>query len=118
MASCITAIYTIASFGDPKMESLLAETRLTLADLAQGQGVNVSTVWRWTLRGVRGVVLESFSVGARRFTTVEAFQRFVERSTAASPSSASRPTGRPAALNGQREFDIMAAEAELDQAGI
>ncbi len=100
------------------MSVFLNESRISLADLACRENVNISTIWRWTLRGVRGVVLESFSVGARRYTTLEAFQRFVERSTAASSSAASRSAGRPSVLNGQREFDILAAEAELDQAGI
>lgn len=94
------------------------ESRISLADLSRQENVNISTIWRWTLRGVRGVVLESFSVGARRFTTLEAFHRFVERSTAASSSALSRTASRPVDLNGQRQFEIMAAEAELNKAGI
>lgn len=61
---------------------LLSEQRLTLIQLAKQEDVNTSTIWRWSLRGVRGVTLETFSVGARRFTTVEAFARFVQATTA------------------------------------
>jgi len=50
--------------------TLLSEQQLTLNQLAKQEGVNPSAVWRWSLRGVRGVKLENFSVGARRFTTV------------------------------------------------
>jgi hypothetical protein len=31
-----------------------------------GRGVSVSTVWIWTLRGVRGVKLETLMVGGIR----------------------------------------------------
>jgi len=36
-----------------------------------------ATVWRWSQRGVRGVTLESVMVGGRRFTSIEAVDRFV-----------------------------------------
>ncbi len=66
------------------MSGLLEERRLSLTELAQREGVNATTIWRWTLRGVRGGIrLESFIVGGRRYTTEQAFTRFVERITAA-----------------------------------
>ncbi len=60
---------------------LMSENRLTLTKLAQQQRVNVSTVWRWAQRGVKGQRLETFCIGGRRFTTEEAFDRFVQRTT-------------------------------------
>ena len=88
--------------------TLLSEQRLTLNQLAKQEGVNPSTVWRWSLRGVRGVKLETFSVGARRFTTIEAFGRFVDGTTAAAKGEQPPPrTSR------QREAAIARAEAEL-----
>ncbi|BBO35558.1 DUF1580 domain-containing protein [Lacipirellula parvula] len=99
------------------MSDYLNETRVSLSELATREGVNVSTVWRWTLRGVRGVTLESFAVGGRRFTTLQAFERFVEKSTAASPSLASAAP-RPSTHSSQREAAIQAAENELDNAGV
>lgn len=65
------------------MSDLLSEQRLSLTALARQENVNTCTVWRWAKRGAKGVVLETFSVGAKRFTTAEAFRRFAEGCTAA-----------------------------------
>ncbi len=62
---------------------LLSEKRLSLTELARRERVAPPTIWRWYKKGVRGVRLETFVVGNRRFTTEEAFGRFVERNTAA-----------------------------------
>ena len=44
----------------------------------------VSTLWRWMLRGVAGIRLESVKVGGlKRYTSIEAIQRFIERTTCA-----------------------------------
>ena len=59
------------------MHHLLAEQRVALTELAHPQRVSSSTVWRWTMRGLRGVRLETYSIGGRRFTTREAFDRFI-----------------------------------------
>jgi transposase len=61
------------------MVHLLREDRLLLARLAEREGVSFSAVYRWVKRGVNGVHLESFMVGHRRFTTEQAFVRFVSR---------------------------------------
>ncbi len=97
------------------MSHLLAESRLSLAELARREGMAVSTVWRWTLRGVRGVKLETFSVGAKRCTTGEAFGRFVDATTAAAQGT---PTAPPVRTNRQRDAAIRAAEVELAKAGV
>ena len=76
---------------------------------------NISTVYRHFTRGCRGVRLETFVQGARRYTTIEAIRRFVERTTANSPG-ASLPPSRPTSR--QREAEIRRAEAELKKAGI
>lgn len=76
---------------------------------------NISTLYRWFQRGARGTRLETVVVGNKRFTSHEAIQRFVERTTANSPGAAlppSRPTSR------QREAAIKRAERELEAAGI
>lgn len=97
------------------MVDFLNEQRLTLTELARQEGVSVPTPWRWANRGVRGVVLETFSIGGRRFTTAEAFRRFVERSTAAAQGTATTP---PVRTNRQREASIKQAEAALAKAGV
>jgi hypothetical protein len=56
---------------------LLNEKRISFPQLASQESVNLSTVWRWSLRGCKGHVLESFNVGGKKFTTQEAFQRWL-----------------------------------------
>lgn len=94
--------------------TLLQEERVSLTDLAKEEDRNVSTVWRWAQRGVRGVVLETFNVAGRRFTTREAFARFVEASTEAAQGS---PV-QSARANRQREAAISRAERECEDLGI
>jgi Protein of unknown function (DUF1580) len=62
------------------------ETLITLANAAKliprrrrGRKTHVSTLFRWTTIGRRGVVLESIQVGGTRCTSREAMQRFFER---------------------------------------
>ena len=95
------------------MISLLAENRLSISALARQEGVNPSTVWRWIQRGTRGAKLETMQVGGRRFTTQEAFARFVEATTKA--ANGERPKPR---TNRQRQTAIRRAEAKLDALGI
>lgn len=74
---------------------------------------HLATVWRWCQRGVRGVKLETIVVGGRRFTTTEALERFIARTTAAA-------NGEPAPIRTprQRQRAIAAAEAALAADGI
>ncbi len=72
---------------------------------------NVSTIWRWFRRGVKRVRLETVVIGGRRYTSREAIQRFVERTTAAVDGiKIATPTSRRRALE--------KADRELDAAGI
>ena len=75
---------------------------------------NISSVYRWFGKGSRGARLETIVVGAKRFTSIEAIERFIEATTANSTGglSPSRSTNR------QRAAAIAAAERELDKAGI
>lgn len=95
------------------MPDFLNETRISFTKLARRENVHPSTIWRWTGRGVAGVKLEFFIVGGRRFTTLEAFARFVEATTAAANGAA--PVTR---TNRQRDAAISRAEAELAKAGV
>lgn len=52
------------------------------------RGVNVATVWRWSLRGVRGCKLETILIGGQRMTTRQALQRFFEALTTSADRSA------------------------------
>jgi len=40
--------------------------------------VNISTVWRWTNRGIKGVQLETIKLGGKTLTSVQAVTRFIE----------------------------------------
>ena len=74
-----------------------------------GRRPNIATVYRFLLR--EKSALESFRIGGRRFTSVEAIARFIDGCNdqgAVTSASTSRC----------REREIREAEAELDQAGI
>ena len=78
-----------------------------------GRGVNVSTVWRWSLRGIRGVRLQTEMRGGIRYTSREALRRFFAATTAAA-------NGEPVAVHNtaNRQRQIEDAERELAEAGI
>ncbi len=95
------------------MPDLIDEPRLSLTQLAKEQDCNVTTCWRWAQRGVRGVRLETYNVGGRRYTTRPAVRRFIESTTA---TAKGEPL--PVRTNRQREAAINRAEAELAKLGI
>lgn len=79
-------------------DQLLLETRISLTKLAQEQGVSVPTSWRWAQRGIGGHILETMSVGGRKFTTREAFQRWIAAING-EPNHLETPRQREAAIN-------------------
>jgi hypothetical protein len=71
------------------MIDIATEEILTLAQAAaelprrrRGRKTHVSTLYRWTASGCRGVILESIQIGATRATSREALQRFFDRLSA------------------------------------
>ncbi len=97
------------------MIDLLSEHRISMTELARQENVAVPTIWRWRQKGVRGVRLTTFIRGGRRYTTQEAFARFVEATTKA--ANGEQPSTK-ARTNRQRQASISRANAELDAAGI
>ena len=95
--------------------NILHETKISLTKLAQRADVNVSTCWRWAQRGVRGQLLETYLEGGRRYTSLEAFDRFRARTTDAANGKQPEVSAR---TSRQREHAIEQAERELDSAGI
>jgi hypothetical protein len=95
-----------------------AEQMLPLAKLARevpsrrrsGRGVQPSTVWRWTTKGIKGIRLESAVIGGIRFSSREALHRFFAATTAAADGITAPPVVR---TKRQREAAIAAAEKEL-----
>ncbi|TWU23841.1 DUF1580 domain-containing protein [Bythopirellula polymerisocia] len=95
---------------------ILEETPLTIPQVARKAKVNPSTAWRWTAKGVRGVTLETFSVGAKRYSTEEAYVRFIEATTQVANSG--RAESLPAQTVAQRERDLQRTDRELKELGI
>jgi hypothetical protein len=93
--------------------ALLDENRISLTEVAKKAGVNVSTVWRWALKGVRGVFLETYSIGSRRYSTSESYRRFAERCTAAACGDRTNSSA-----DSQRKEETSRTESELDEVGI
>lgn len=95
---------------DPLNETLIS---LTEAARRLPGRPNITTVWRWRNRGVRGVRLETILSGGRRFTSVEAIARFHRAVTAASDGELPC-TASPR----QRELAIQRAERRAAELGV
>ena len=74
-----------------------------------GKRVHISAVYRWLLRGIRGVRLESLKIGGTTYTSKEALQRFADRLTGppADPDTTSATT-----LTRQKQIDRAAKQVE------
>src|SRR3954451_14864130 len=70
---------------DTTLETLIPFTQAAgqLPRRRAGRKTNISTLYRWSQAGCRGVVLESIQCGGNRCTSPEALQRFFERLTQA-----------------------------------
>jgi len=99
---------------------ILGETLVTIPQASallppneKGRRPHIATIYRWMLRGVKGVKLETCLVGGKRFTSHEALQRFSEAVTQAARGKP--PTPR---LSTKRKRRDEATERELDAAGL
>jgi hypothetical protein len=72
---------------------------------------HISTMIRWALRGVKGTRLETVMVGGRRFTSIEAIQRFLTRLNEPGALAAQSPSEK-------RKLAIAQTDAMLDVEGI
>ena len=52
-----------------------------------GTRPNPSTCWRWSTKGIKGVVLETWMLGGRRVTNRTSVRRFIERRSLSTVSS-------------------------------
>lgn len=98
---------------NPNEEMLISLTEAAelLPARRSGKRPHVSTLYRWTLKGCRGVVLESLQAGGTRVTSREALARFCQRLTDARvPSPPSDGRGRS-----RDDTDV---ERKLTEAGI
>src|SRR4051812_48071168 len=92
----------------------LAQAAAELPRRRRGRKTHVSTLYRWTVAGCRGVVLEHIQIGATRATSREALQRFFERLTRASRGADAPSTTRTAS---QRQRQSEAAAKKLEELG-
>jgi Protein of unknown function (DUF1580) len=76
-----------------------------------GGKLHSSTVWRWALRGVRGVKLEVIRVGGTLCTSMEALQRFFDR-------LAGDPAKVGATTSSRSTSDQAEIERRLDTLGV
>jgi hypothetical protein len=84
-----------------------------------GKKVNVATLYRWSTRGIRGVVLETIQIGGTRCTSAQALQRFFERLTAADRRTDRDPGDRSRPTSARRlRRDEQATLAELERLGL
>jgi hypothetical protein len=71
----------IANSNDPNGNplNLLAEDVIEINEVPNELPcrVNLSTVWRWTQRGIGGVKLETVNIGRKRMTSRQALSRFI-----------------------------------------
>lgn len=91
-------------------DKLLLEPRISFGDLARREEVNISTVWRWSLRGCKGHQLESFNVGGKKFTTLPAFERWLAKINGEKLPRAETPRQRRLATErAERELELLGA---------
>jgi hypothetical protein len=62
-----------------------------------------ATVWRWAMKGVRGVTLDTVLVGGQRYTTEESIKKFL-----------AALNGRPIESRSSRAKQLAAVDSELD----
>ncbi len=99
---------------DIQTEQLLTPTKASelCPECRRGARPNIATIYRWMVKGVRGIKLESLVVGATRCTSVEALQRFFDALTAAADAEHSAAiVSRPSSKS--RAKAIEAAERRL-----
>jgi hypothetical protein len=100
-----------------------SETIISLAEAARrlparraGKKAHISCLYRYTVTGCRGVVLDWIQVGATRCTSEEALDRFIEALTNKARQAHVAPA--PAPLSRDRRKAIEAAEKRLALAGV
>ena len=99
------------------MIDLNQETLISLPQATKptpGGRIHISTLHRWSLRGIRGVRLETVLVGGKRFTSREALDRFIAETTAVADGGSARAS----VLTGSRKRAIRSANDFLDSQGL
>jgi hypothetical protein len=91
--------------------AFLGKRRYRLGELARAMDKHISTVVRWTQRGVRGRVLKSYLLGGRRYIDRKDVLSFLQAINEKEVGNEPRPSPR-------REAEMRRVDEELDRAGI
>ena len=110
------------------LEHLAHDRPMSLPDAAAyldritGQKPHVSTLWRWCLKGCKGVRLDSICIGGKRFVTAAAIDQFIDASTRRRPNgqpyppaASPKPPAHVMRHNDRRRAQIEAARRRLDE---
>jgi len=110
------------------IQNLAHDRPMSLPDAAAylgritGQKPHVSTIWRWCLKGCKGVRLESVCIGGKRFVTAAAIDDFIDASTRRRPdgqlpppAAPPRPPAHVMRHNERRRAEIEAARRRVDE---
>ncbi len=89
-----------------------ATDRISLPKLAKENCVSPVSTWRWAIHGCKGVILPTFCVGHKRYTTRAAFSDWCAAVTAAANGVS---VGQ---LSAKRESAIDRAEREAARLGV
>ena len=92
----------------------LADAARSLPARRAGKRPHVSCLYRWTVSGCRGIILESVQIGATRCTSRQGLERFFAALTAAAQGEA--PVPPPPTKSRRRAID--AAKRRLARSGI
>lgn len=87
-----------------------------------GRRPNVATIWRWAIRGLRGVRLQTIALGRYRYTTRSAIERFIEQTSAVigprdtAPTASTRDPDEQSFSAGERSAAVRRRTAEKEKA--
>ncbi len=103
----------------------VGESLVTFPDAAkilprrrQGKKTSVTTLYRWSTVGCRGIRLETIQIGATRCTSKEALQRFFERLSQPEQIDAARQALPALRTPTQRERASTEAGRKLAELGV
>jgi hypothetical protein len=115
----LAAVLSPGSVIDSSTENLtpLNQAADELPRRRRGKKTHVSTLFRWTTVGCKGVVLESLQCGGTRCTSREALQRFFEGLSAQAQAGASSGSQVVSRTLAQRQRESQAAGRRLAERG-
>lgn len=74
--------------------------------------LHLSTIYRWSNRGLRGVRLDYIKIGGSRYTSKEALSAFIDACSATEKNQAPEPLRRKTTRQAQRQAEKARIEVE------